>query len=212
MTSEFGSAAQSARSWLPYRCSVPPSLAVKPILNGFWPSFPWTHCFPSWPKGNLGLPQASLCITPSGAVFSFISVLALCHVSRPTVCPSVLLLFDFGITLSCAKRSFLAAPLQVFYAMCQGLLYAFCYHLDSLLGAAQEPDPLTPSELQSIHLSGTAQPAVCTHSDSSCMQPAEMRQVLSDMLPQILFHRSVREKVSACHTNCFCMCVLWRAL
>lgn len=88
-----------------------------------------------------------------------------------------------------SAAQFMSASLQVFYAMCQGLLYAFCYHLDSLLDTADDSDCLTPSRLQSIHISDTAKPAVAAHSASSSMQSAGLRQTLSELLPQILHHR-----------------------
>lgn len=70
--------------------------------------------------------------------------------------------------------------------MCQGLLYAFCYHLDSLLGTdAADTDSLDPSQL---HISDDA-PAACAPQAETCMQPAEIRRTLSDILPGVLHHR-----------------------
>ncbi|DBB10726.1 hypothetical protein WJX82_002210 [Trebouxia sp. C0006] len=75
---------------------------------------------------------------------------------------------------------------QVFYAMCQGLLYAFCYHLDSLLSTdADDMDAVDPSQL---HISDAA-PPTSKPEDKACMQPADIRHTLSDLLPRILHHR-----------------------
>ncbi|KAA6429038.1 MAG: hypothetical protein FRX49_01148 [Trebouxia sp. A1-2] len=75
---------------------------------------------------------------------------------------------------------------QVFYAMCQGLLYAFCYHLDSLLSTdAGDIDAADPSQL---HISD-APPPTSLSGDNACMQPADIRHTLSDLLPRILHHR-----------------------
>lgn len=78
--------------------------------------------------------------------------------------------------------------LQVFYAMCQGLLYAFCYHLDTLLSKNHSEDAASAAQLQHVHISD----AVLTpglHTSPSCMQPAAIRQTLSQLLPCILHHR-----------------------
>ncbi|KAL3152288.1 hypothetical protein ABBQ32_001359 [Trebouxia sp. C0010 RCD-2024] len=77
---------------------------------------------------------------------------------------------------------------QVFYAMCQGLLYAFCYHLDTLLSKNHSEDAASAAQLQHVHISD----AVLTpglHTSPSCMQPAAIRQTLSQLLPCILHHR-----------------------
>ncbi len=70
--------------------------------------------------------------------------------------------------------------------MCQGLLYAFCYHLDSLLSTgADDMDAVDPSQL---HISDAA-PPTSKSEDKACMQPADIRHTLSDLLPRILHHR-----------------------
>lgn len=79
--------------------------------------------------------------------------------------------------------------MQVFYAMCQGLLYAFCYHLDSLLNTTDDMGALDPSQLQSVHISDTPPPAELPAQDQSCMQAAEIREKLADLLPGVLHHR-----------------------
>ena len=77
--------------------------------------------------------------------------------------------------------------LQVFYAMCQGLLYAFCYHLDNLLSKDDSEDSAN-AQLQSVHISDAAS-ASALHDSPTCMQPAAVRQTLSQLLPCILHHR-----------------------
>lgn len=78
--------------------------------------------------------------------------------------------------------------LQVFYAMCQGLLYAFCYHLDTLLSRNDSEEAMSAAQLQHVHISD-AVPGPGLHTSPSCMQPAAIRQTLSQLLPCILHHR-----------------------
>lgn len=102
-----------------------------------------------------------------------------------------------GIVLQPTSAFAMGVQHQVFYAMCQGLLYAFCYHLDSLLDTVDDSDCLSPSRLQSIHISDTAKPVSDVQHGNSSMQPAELRQTLSELLPQILHHRLSPLKVCA---------------
>ena len=53
--------------------------------------------------------------------------------------------------------------------MCQGLLYAFCYHLDSLLSRNDSEDALSVVQLQNVHISD-AVPAPGLRQSPSCMQ------------------------------------------
>lgn len=78
--------------------------------------------------------------------------------------------------------------LQVFYAMCQGLLYAFCYHLDNLLSKNDSEESASAAQLQNVHISDAA-PVPALHDSPNCMQPAAIRQTLSHLLPCILHHR-----------------------
>lgn len=81
---------------------------------------------------------------------------------------------------------------QVFYAMCQGLLYALCYHLDTLLH--QQPDTdaaFEATQLQHVHIS--SQIPAQLHQDGaqqhSAMSPSQLKQQLAGLLPSILRHR-----------------------
>ena len=78
--------------------------------------------------------------------------------------------------------------LQVFYAMCQGLLYAFCYHLDDLLSRPEPDVESNAHQLQNVHLSDAASPSTLPQSQG-CMHPNDIRQALSHLLPVILRHR-----------------------
>ena len=91
--------------------------------------------------------------------------------------------------------------LQVFYAMCQGLLYAFCYHLDSLLSDSNVAHALDTMHLQKIHISEPV-PAPAVQSHSSCMPPADIRSTLSQLLPCILRHRYAFAQAQ-CHCKHF---------
>ena len=76
--------------------------------------------------------------------------------------------------------------------MCQGLLYALCYHLDDLLHQQSEVN-VESVQLQQIHLSNqTPTQAQAYHSGAAPpegMSPALLKQQLADLLPRILRHR-----------------------
>lgn len=85
--------------------------------------------------------------------------------------------------------------MQVFYAMCQGLLYALCYHLDTLLNQSSKEDgSMEAAQLQHTHISSDvlSSPGLQHRvvQDSKCPSAEQLRQQLSDMLPIILRHRS----------------------
>ena len=93
-----------------------------------------------------------------------------------------------------------ACLLQVFYAMCQGLLYAFCYHLDSLLTDSNVEHGLDTTHLQKIHISDPV-PAPAVQPHSSCMPPADIRNTLSQLLPCILRHRYAFAQALCCYKH-----------
>ena len=102
---------------------------------------------------------------------------------------SIRLLYGFHYSAGATALPFtLSFSLQVFYAMCQGLLYAFCYHLDSLLSRNDSEDAMSAAQLQNVHISD-AMSAPGLRQSPSCMQPAAIRQTLSQLLPCILHHR-----------------------
>ena len=75
--------------------------------------------------------------------------------------------------------------------MCQGLLYAFCYHLDGLLNPdAEDVVEVDACQLQAVHISQPAAPASADPDQATtCMQPPEIRHTLCDLLPGLLHHR-----------------------
>ena len=82
---------------------------------------------------------------------------------------------------------------QVFYAMCQGLLYALCYHLENLLLPQSDSEVnFEAAQLQHIHISSQMQTDASADQVSrqqEGMSPAQLRQQLADLLPTILRHR-----------------------
>ena len=93
--------------------------------------------------------------------------------------------------------------------MCQGLLYAFCYHLDSLLGTdAANTDSLDPSQL---HISDEA-PAASAPREKTCMQPAEIRRTLSDLLPGVLHHRYLLHQMPVTIVDAVLLLCMWLRL
>lgn len=82
---------------------------------------------------------------------------------------------------------------QVFYAMCQGLLYALCYHLENLLHPQSDSDVnFEAAQLQHVHISSQTQAHASVHQNSwqqEGMSPAQLKQQLADLLLTILRHR-----------------------
>ena len=90
--------------------------------------------------------------------------------------------------------------------MCQGLLYALCYHLENLLHPQSDSDVnFEAAQLQHVHISSQTQAHASVHQNSwqqEGMSPAQLKQQLADLLLTILRHRYAVLPIFSCRLQC----------